>query len=248
MKDLTHYFMDAEKSPETPSKIQTNGVTNVADTPAGAIPQKRGRVKIKISQNSNEERMCDIIESRHDLVDKTPSPFTLAKSRIKSTGDTPKRAGDNLDNGSADNGSMVEMEDDSDGGNIFSPKKVEKKDENGEKKDENGEKKESSNAFQVLMTRSKPIQYLPPKPVSPEQEAEQKEAKAKLKQNKDKLTALADKKGYSKRKLAEAEEAERIEKRLETRAKVFKRIKRDEDQAPVNQNQRNSGGLHNYFR
>uniref|UniRef100_A0A0C9RI96 ATAD5 protein n=1 Tax=Fopius arisanus TaxID=64838 RepID=A0A0C9RI96_9HYME len=246
MKDLTHYFMDMDKSPETP-KIRQNGVTNSATNTEGVTLRKRGRVKIKISQRNDEERICDIIESKHDLVDKTPSPFNVVKEKIEiSPGGTPKRSG-MLESQPADLEIVVsdsECEE-----SIFSPPRNSLKNSRNEK-DEEPQKVVSSNAFQVLMTRSKPIQYLPQKPLSPEQEATEakknQDIKNRMKQNKEKLTALADKKGHSKRKLAEAEEAERIEKRLENRAKVFKRLKREEE-PPGNQNQRHSGGLHNYF-
>ncbi|XP_063994819.1 enhanced level of genomic instability 1 [Diachasmimorpha longicaudata] len=250
MKDLTHYFMDMDKSPDTP-KIHGNGVTSTSD--AGDLknitPKKRGRVKIKISQGNNDERICDIIDSKHDLVDKTPSPFPTAKEVKKiSPGGTPKGRQD-LENEASD--VDIEIEDlDSSGGSIFSP--PERKNEKNDRVNEADDfrKGTSSNAFQVLMTRSKPVQYLTQKPMSPEEEAaatkKNQEVKSKMRQNKERLTALADKKGYNKRKLAEAEEAERIEKRLENRAKVFKRLKKEEDTSG-NQNQRYSGGLHNYF-
>ncbi|XP_015116802.1 replication factor C subunit 1 [Diachasma alloeum] len=248
MKDLTHYFVDMDKSPETP-KIRQNGVTNGAGDTEDVTVKKRGRVKIKISQGNNEEKMCDIIESKHDLVDKTPSPFTAPKEKAKvSPGGTPKRRQD-LEDETSDV-EIEEVDSDSSGGSIFSL--PEKKNEKNGRVDEAEESRKvaSSNAFQVLMTRSKPVQYLPQKPVSPEEEAaaakKNQEVKSRMKQNKERLTALADKKGYSKRKLQEAEEAERIEKRLENRAKVFKRLKREEDTSG-NQNQRHSGGLHNYF-
>lgn len=63
----------------------TNGRNIVKETDSNNIVEqeeqeqeetgKRKRVKIWISRNDSANRMCDILESKNDLIDKTPSPF-----------------------------------------------------------------------------------------------------------------------------------------------------------------------------
>lgn len=68
MKDIKQYFANGN-------------IVGVAATDSDNVEQeeiatgKRKRVKIRISRNSSASRMCDIIESKSDLIDKTPSPF-----------------------------------------------------------------------------------------------------------------------------------------------------------------------------
>lgn len=121
--------------------------------------------------------------------------------------------------------------------------------------DEADSQREESNAFQVLMNRGKPIQYKSSMPEQPADEAELKERLNELKsKRKERLTALADKKGYSRKKLAELEEGERIDKSIEERMKVFKGSnedvthKRDESIELPMKNNRHSGNLLDYFR
>lgn len=107
----------------------------------------------------------------------------------------------------------------------------------------------------MLMTRNKPIQYSTPPQVSPDEvaalEAKKEETKSKMKQNKEKLINLATKRGYKKRKLAEVEEAEKIEKRIQNRTKMFKLNKKKESPDRMddvtNEQKRSSGSLHDYF-
>jgi len=72
--------------------------------------------------------------------------------------------------------------------------------------DEIDSQREESNAFQVLMNRSKPIQYkVLPQQSTEDVECKQKaldEAKELKSKYKEKLIALADKKGYLKKKIA----------------------------------------------
>jgi len=47
---------------------------------------KRKRVKIRISRiRDSKERMCDIIENKNDLIDKTPSPFNTKVNNGENT-------------------------------------------------------------------------------------------------------------------------------------------------------------------
>ncbi|XP_032669231.1 ATPase family AAA domain-containing protein 5 [Odontomachus brunneus] len=118
--------------------------------------------------------------------------------------------------------------------------------------DDIGTQREESNAFQVLMSRSKPIQYKLPLQQSiedvklNEKSSDAKELKSK---HKERLITLADKKGYSKRKLADAEESERIEKSIEDRVKLFKRDNRKDDSTDlsIKSNRQLSGSLLDYF-
>lgn len=119
--------------------------------------------------------------------------------------------------------------------------------------------REESNAFQVLMNRSKPIQYKE----LPQQSIEDIENKKKLddvkelrSRHKEKLIVLADKKGYSKRKIAEMEEGERIEKNIENRMRFFKsdvtdditHKRNDSIGLSIKNNKQQSGNLLDYFR
>lgn len=119
--------------------------------------------------------------------------------------------------------------------------------------DDIGFQREESNAFQVLMSHSKPIQYKSPPQQSiedvkfNEKSSDVKELKSK---HKERLIALADKKGYSKRKLADAEESERIEQNIENRVKLFKCDNRKDDttELSIKSNKQLSGSLLDYFR
>ncbi|XP_070152901.1 enhanced level of genomic instability 1 isoform X3 [Polyergus mexicanus] len=119
-------------------------------------------------------------------------------------------------------------------------------------------RREESNAFQVLMNRSKPIQYKE----LPQQSIEDIENKKKLddvkelrSRHKEKLIVLADKKGYLKRKIAEMEEGERIEKNIENRMRFFKSDvtdditckRNDSIGLSIKNNKQQSGNLLDYF-
>lgn len=114
--------------------------------------------------------------------------------------------------------------------------------------------REESNAFQILMNRNKVVQYASPIKVLPQNEEvnsrKSEEYREKLKRSKEKLIALADKKGYSKRKLAEMEEGEKIEQIIQNRIKLFKgEEKKDSNMSTTILNHKQSGGsLLNYFR
>lgn len=114
--------------------------------------------------------------------------------------------------------------------------------------------REESNAFQILMNRNKVVQYVSPIKVLTQNEEvnsrKSEEYREKLKRSKEKLIALADKKGYSKRKLAEMEEGEKIEQIIQNRIKLFKGEERkDSNMSTTILNHKQSGGsLLNYFR
>ncbi|KAF7992038.1 hypothetical protein HCN44_001363 [Aphidius gifuensis] len=91
MKNLNHYFTESVKSGGIVDNNNTNASLN-------NDKKKRSRVKIKISQGKNKEPTCNIIESKHDLVDKTPSPFTTTTTTTSSSlskvlpDETPKKS------------------------------------------------------------------------------------------------------------------------------------------------------------
>lgn len=71
MKDIKQYFsndtriVDKKAATDFEEEKQWKTITT----------SKRERVKIRISRTSSKERTCDIVESKNDLIDKTPSPF-----------------------------------------------------------------------------------------------------------------------------------------------------------------------------
>ncbi|XP_076296984.1 enhanced level of genomic instability 1 [Lasioglossum baleicum] len=257
MKNITQYLVDTVKS-----SGETNDDGKQEKEANNGSKGKRNRVKIKISQSKTKERVCDIIESNNDMIDKTPSPFTRQNTKVKNSLDTPKRSPESLkklESKSLDylsldsNGAYCDNKYKRRNGKCYSDspsrnkKKSEKrlKDEKGtssdtcpcssvknkdrdiglitidDKEDNN---REESNAFQILMNRKKQSQSLSPSKLPPPDEAtikKSEEYKTKLKQTKEKLTALADKKGYSKRKLLEIEDGEKIERTIQNRIKSF---------------------------
>ncbi|XP_017759978.1 PREDICTED: ATPase family AAA domain-containing protein 5 [Eufriesea mexicana] len=112
--------------------------------------------------------------------------------------------------------------------------------------------REESNAFQILMSRNKTGQCISPIKLPQKEEINIKkseECKEKLKHSKEKLVALADKKGYSKRKLIEMEEGEKIEQMIQNRIKFFKgEDKKDNSiSTTVLNHKQPAGSLLNYF-
>ncbi|XP_076632832.1 enhanced level of genomic instability 1 isoform X1 [Colletes latitarsis] len=111
-----------------------------------------------------------------------------------------------------------------------------------------------SNAFQIIMSRNnKSIQQTPQiRVLSQNKEIDagnSEEYKEKLKRSKEKLIALADKKGYSKRKLFELEESEKVERIIQNRIKAFKKEeKKDNVRSTVLSQRQPQGNLLNYFR
>ncbi|XP_043664083.1 ATPase family AAA domain-containing protein 5 isoform X2 [Vespula pensylvanica] len=63
--------LDNIKSPTT-SKLNVR----LKDESEYTSRKKRTRVKIKISRTNSKSRVCNIVENKNDLIDKTPSPFT----------------------------------------------------------------------------------------------------------------------------------------------------------------------------
>ncbi|XP_025986498.1 ATPase family AAA domain-containing protein 5 [Solenopsis invicta] len=279
MKDIKQYFANGKNivNKETTAIDHDNVSAEKEETIARG---KRKRVKIRISLNDSAS-MCNIIDSKSDLIDKTPSPFNgkvnnsrrirrdktskpdLAESDLKSqlekysepTVETDGNQSEKIGNVSQEglNKQIVDL-DDSCNNVINCNAKTEPNMEFYNKIDS---QREESNAFQVLMNRSKPIQYK----LSPQQSTEDIESKEKsdyvkeLKLKcKEKLIVLADKKGYSKRKMVEIEEGERIERNIENRMRFFKGEskgnvihKKDNSFDLSIKNNKQSGNLLDYF-
>ncbi|XP_072748662.1 uncharacterized protein Elg1 [Anoplolepis gracilipes] len=279
MKDIKQYFSNGTIKIER-AVADFDNVVEEEEEQETIATSKRERVKIRISRTSSKGRTCDIIENKNDLIDKTPSPFNGRVNNSERTmhDETPKaKSKQNLKKGSklaleingnrsekpkytAQNKELREeiiVDSDnsfSDGMNNIN------KAENAlnELCNEIGSQRDESNAFQVLMNRSKPIQYK----LLSQQPMENIENKEKLvdtkelrSRHKEKLIALADKKGYSKRKIAEMEEGEKIEKDIENRMRFFKSDvtsdnthKKDSSIGlSIKNNKQQSGNLLDYF-
>lgn len=94
MKDIMQYFATHTKMVDEEVVAASNVAGQQQDEPEETIAKgKRKRVKIRISRTrDSKERMCDIIESKNDLIDKTPSPFNAKVNNDKKTlqDETPK--------------------------------------------------------------------------------------------------------------------------------------------------------------
>ncbi|XP_044590455.1 ATPase family AAA domain-containing protein 5 isoform X2 [Cotesia glomerata] len=272
MKNLTHYFTDNVKSIEDSVIAKSDEVISVEKIANGnehivkmnINGKKRERVKIKISQSNNRGKICNIINNKNDLIDKTPSPHTkLSNKKIISCDDTPKRSNSsyNINNNCETNDQKVDLDTtdecifDVDVEKKFNNKtnKIESRQDNSTTAEQiNG--REEPNAFHVLMTRNKPGKIICTKKSTDEGEEDQleiknsQELKSKLKKNKEKLITLADKKGYTKRKLREKEEEEIIEKQVENRIKMFKgNSSNNIDGSNIITPKQTPRGLYNYF-
>ncbi|CAG5093496.1 Similar to ATAD5: ATPase family AAA domain-containing protein 5 (Homo sapiens) [Cotesia congregata] len=272
MKNLTHYFTDNVKSIDDSVIAKSDEVISVEKIANGnehivkmnINGKKRERVKIKISQSNNRGKICNIVNNKNDLIDKTPSPHTkLFDKKIISCDDTPKRSNSsyNVNNNCEINDQKVDLDTtdecifDVDVKKKFNNKKnkIESLQDNSTTAEQvNG--REEPNAFHVLMTRNKPGKIICTKKSTDEGEEDQLEIKnsqdlkSKLKQNKEKLITLADKKGYTKRKLREKEEEEIIEKQVENRIKMFKgNSSNNIDGSNIITPKPTPRGLYNYF-
>ncbi|KAG8038902.1 hypothetical protein G9C98_003209 [Cotesia typhae] len=276
MKDLTHYFTDNVKSIEDSVIAKSDEVISVEKIANGnehivkmnINGKKRERVKIKISQSNNRGKICNIVNinknNKNDLIDKTPSPHTkIFDKKMISCDDTPKRSNSsyNINNNCETNDKKVDLDTtdecifDVDVEKKFNNKinKIENRQHNSTT-DEQVNGKEGPNAFHLLMTRNKPGKIVCTKKSTDEAEEDQieiknsQELKNKLKQNKEKLITLADKKGYTKRKLCEKEEEEIIEKQVENRVKMFKGNSSNSlDGSNIITPKPTPRGLYNYF-
>lgn len=105
------------------------------------------------------------------------------------------------------------------------------------------------------MNHNKPIQLSPSQ--QPVTDAKNKDKLDDIKdrrfQHKEKLIELANKKGYSKRRLAEIEESERVERIIEKRMSFFKSDNKDDTLKRSDSNEllvksNKPGNLLDYFR
>lgn len=288
MKNIAQYFEDSIKSNNEAAVRSTEKAKE--ETESNSYSKKmRNRVKIKISRTSAKERVCNILESSSDMIDKTPSPFAKVNNVDKGEQDTPKRSLSKLllsekhNTSSNQHLNYLTMETGcvkqkrqrkTDSTETFSNKNGKRGSKvNDKAKHDNDVKNDAyidlvdinsndglessqdeSNAFQILMSRNKPSQNISLTKLFPQNEElcsrKSEEQKEKLKRSKEKLVALADKKGYSKRKLVEMEESDKIERTIQDRIKLFKgEEKKDSCVSATILNQKQpSGSLLNYFR
>ncbi|EFN70838.1 ATPase family AAA domain-containing protein 5 [Camponotus floridanus] len=280
MKDIKQYFSNGTKIvDERDATDLDNAVEQKEEKQWETISTgKRKRVKIRISRTSSKERTCDIVDNKNDLIDKTPSPFN---GKIKKNGEkivhdeTPKikskrnlkkdpKLAIEINGNQSEDAKYVLQNKEEPSEQIIDFENSINNSENDINKIEDiglcsiiGSQREESNAFQLLMNRGKPIQYK----LLPQQSMEDIKCKEKLDnikdlraKHKEKMIALADKKGYLKKKIAEMEEGERIEKNIENRMKFFKSNitddstpKRDNTELLIKNNKQQSGNLLDYF-
>ncbi|KYM94827.1 ATPase family AAA domain-containing protein 5 [Cyphomyrmex costatus] len=273
MKDIKQYFDNGKNIVDKETDTDLDNVKE-EDQEEIIATGKRKRVRIRISSVGSSSRMCDIIETKSNLIDKTPSPFNGEINNGQKTLQSGTSKSDVKRHLKKHSKSTVEINQNQseETRNISQEQKLNEQiivnlasslnnsincndetDLNEEFYDGIGSQRRESNAFQVLMSRSKPIQYKSP----PEESIDDSESKEKSKEFrsrcKDKLIALADKRGFSKKKIAEIEEGEKIEKNIENRIRFFKGEsksnihKKDNSFELSIKTNKQSGNLLNYF-
>ncbi|KAL6261962.1 hypothetical protein P5V15_007045 [Pogonomyrmex californicus] len=277
MKDIKQYFTNGRKIVDKETAIDPGNIIEQEEQEQEQeiiATGKRKRVKIRISRSDSRSRMCNVIESKNDLIDKTPSPYNgevNSGQKKDLRNETPKSGliDSNIKQCFKKDLKSVEMygnQSESEKTNILQEKfnkqivdnsnksVIEINESNIEFHDEIGSQQEESNAFQVLMNHSKPIQYKPQQPVEDiESKDKLDDAKELKSKRKEKLIALADKKGYTKRKMMEIEENERIEKNIESRIRFLKGdnksniIHKKDNNIELKNNKQLSGNLLDYF-
>lgn len=75
MRDIKQYFANGRNIVSEAAADSGNVKQEEQEQEETIATGKRKRVKIRISRNSSASRICDIVESKSDLIDKTPSPF-----------------------------------------------------------------------------------------------------------------------------------------------------------------------------
>lgn len=76
MKDIKQYFANGGNIVDKEAATKSDNVAEDEERQQENVETgKRKRVKIRISRSSSVSRMCDIVDSKSDLIDKTPSPF-----------------------------------------------------------------------------------------------------------------------------------------------------------------------------
>ncbi|XP_034939539.1 ATPase family AAA domain-containing protein 5 [Chelonus insularis] len=261
MKDLTHYLVDAvkcsENSVETASEVIEELQTNVNGNTNQRI-EKRSRVKIKITKSNSHGKICEIVKSKDDLIDKTPSPSPASSRKTRGSlksalNETPTNS--NSKNKIKYNEEIQMMNLDLSDESIYSPPKRTNSSISPIKRSNNQMvmMKEESNAFQILMTRDKPNKNMftnhSTSDKSINEIKDNNDIMSKFEKTKEKL-APADNRLYSKRKLNDEEEEIKIEEELNNRTKIFKRNSNDNVQnnsTSLNQRISTPQGFHSYF-
>lgn len=82
MKNIRQYFVNGAKTTNVEVAANSSNIAGLQqeeeeeELEEPVTKSKRKRVKIRISRTrDSKERTCDIVESKNDLIDKTPSPF-----------------------------------------------------------------------------------------------------------------------------------------------------------------------------
>lgn len=283
MKDITHYFPDNVKSYEINPTDSTSSA-KLKNATEYSSKKKRARVKIKISGINSKNGVCNIIESKNDLIDKTPSPFTkiFKENEAAAYNETPKKPSEilHIDPNETEyeenfekkeekvlkntdlNHVLIELDNEPEiiehkvNGQLHLKMSLDKQNTNEGKVEcnlkncstfkyntaHNNDTKinkkwtevdvyelvsqhKESNAFHVLMNRNKTVNYISPVHSLLKNdvfsESVKNESNTKLKQCKSKVLAFVNKKNYSKRKVREMEEGDKMEEILEKRMKLF---------------------------
>lgn len=218
MKNITQYFENTVQSNNNIS-IYSNDDTK-EETKYKNSKKKRNRVKIKISRTKSKERVCDIIESSSDMIDKTPSPFSKLNNEKKNLYETSKKCSfsesfqNHFEHNETINHTLCDIDLQTDNYSI-----------------KNGRKRKEGN-FKTCLTNNKKYK---------------KESNDKTNINKDIDTNDSNDKKYFKRNLVDVKESEKIEKITQNNVKPKKEEKKHNNTTILNHKQQTSSLL-NYFR
>lgn len=182
--------------------------------------KKRNRVKIKISRTKSKERVCDIIESSSDMIDKTPSPFSKLNNENKNLYETSKNysLSESFQNHFEHNETINHTCDIDLQTNNYNIK---------------NEKKRKERNFKTCLTSNKKYK---------------KESNDKTNINKDINTNNSNDKKYSKRKVADIKESEKIERITQNHVKPKREEKKDNNtNTTILNHKQQTSNLLNYF-
>lgn len=92
MKDIKQYFSNGTRIVDERDATDLDNAIAQEKQWETIASGKRKRVKIRISRTSSKERTCDIVDSKSDLIDKTPSPFNGKIKKVEKImhDETPK--------------------------------------------------------------------------------------------------------------------------------------------------------------
>lgn len=250
MKDITHYFADPLKSPETNSTLpkEVNDVNlSEKSTKSNTTAKKRGRKKKKSTSPDAEHSKRSKCELDIEVI---KPPVKQVKDNVQETPDAAEAAAsperqDNQEKTSFEgrkNSTSKENGNNHSSGSLNSRKinDIVEVQQNGQETNDDSdsciidERKRINNVNDGIpnVENDKNLLVVQNSTVVVESEASiDKEKKKKRKEN---LKALADKKGFTKRKQLEDKESEEMEKTLQSRKNVFTNVPmRDENQPEI---------------